>query len=308
MSAPTASPLAVAHPPAARLDFATSFLALGSGVIWSFGVLTNRLAKHTDAWQYLIWRSLAIIVVVELLSRRRGARSPLARAYTSGWRMLVGCACLLVASLGFVYAVKNTTAANASFLASLTPLFAVLFARVVLGEKLTKATAIAILLAFTGLSIMVAADIGTGSMVGNIAAVLSSIGLAGYAVCVRSDPSTDWSPVMPGYASMMIVLCSVVTAVKGNTFLPPAHDTALAVFHGGVLIVFGTLVFNAASRKTPAVAMTVFAQSEMVFAPIWVYLWLHEAPKRWTLVGGAIVLTAVVSLAVADARTRSRPA
>ena len=269
-------------------------------------MLTNRLAKHTDAWQYLIWRSAAIILVVELLSRFRGERSPLVRAYNSGSRMLVGCFCLLVASLGFVYAVKNTTAANASFLASLTPLFAVLFARVVLHEKLTRATAASILVAFVGLSIMVAADIGAGSTIGNVSAVLSSIGLAGYAVCVRSGPTTDWAPVMPGYASMMIVLCSIVTAAKGNAFVPPVHDVMLAVFHGGVLIVFGTLVFNAATKKISAVAMTVFAQSEMVFAPIWVYLWLHEAPKRWTLIGGAIILAAVVTLAVADARARSR--
>ena len=51
-----------------------------------------------------------------------------------------------------------------------------------------------------------------GASTGNLAALLSSVGFAGYAVCLRTDPHRDWSPVMPGYAVMMIVICGVVTA------------------------------------------------------------------------------------------------
>jgi drug/metabolite transporter (DMT)-like permease len=69
-----------------------------------------------------------------------------------------------------------------------------------------------------------------------------------------------------------------------------------------VLIVVGTMMFNAASRTVPAVAMTVFAQSETVFAPFWVYVALSEMPVARTLIGGVLILAAVIGKAVLDSR------
>lgn len=307
-----------AAPPdrAGGITLVASVMALSAGIIWSLGALTARLARHTDAWQYLIWRSIGIIVVIEALALRTRlvgtapVGSGLRRAYTSGYVMLVACACLLLASLGFVYALKNTTAANAAFLSSLTPLMAVVLARVVLGERLTLVTVGAIAFAFAGLAIMVTADLGVGNMKGNISAVLSSVGFAGYTVCVRTRPDRDWSPVLPGYASMLIVLCVAVCAADGRTVVPPVVDIGWAMLHGGVIIVVGTLLFNAGSRHLPAVAMTVFAQTETVFVPIWIFVRFDERPKSTTLLGGVVILSAVLGKALIDARlaSRARPA
>jgi drug/metabolite transporter (DMT)-like permease len=217
--------------------------------------------------------------------------------------MLTANVGLFTASLGFVYAIKNTTAANAAFLASLTPLLAVLLARVVLGEHLTRVTVGAIVLAFVGLGVMLTADLGVGNMKGNIAAVCSSFGFAVYTVCVRSDPRADWSPVLPGYASMMIAVGAAVSLANGRPVVPPIDDIGLALFHGGILIVVGTLLYNEATRHLPAVAMTVFAQTETVFVPLWIFLWFSERPRNTTLLGGAIILVAVVGKAVLDARS-----
>ena len=171
-----------------------------------------------------------------------------------------------------------------------------------LGERLTAVTVGAIAVAFGGLAIMVTADVGVGNMRGNIAALLSSVGFAGYTVCVRSGPTRDWSPVLPGYASMMIVLCGAVCVANGRTVLPPARDIGWALLHGSVLIVVGTLLFNRGSRHLPAVAMTVYAQTETVFVPLWIYLRFNEQPKTTTLIGGAVILASVLGKAVLDSR------
>ena len=84
-------------------------------------------------------------------------------------------------------------------------------------------------------------------------------------------------------------------------------NAALAMLHGGLLIVVGTLCFNHASKVVPAVAMTVFAQSETVFAPFWVFLVLSETPKPATLVGAAMILGAVIGKALLDARRSPAP-
>ena len=286
-----------------------SLMAVSAGLVWSLGALMARIADQTDAWQYLIWRSIGIVVVMEVLAFVRRQPPSLPIAFRSGRRMQLACGALLLASVAFVYAVKNTTAANAAFLASVTPLIAVVLARVFLRERMTGVTIGALGLALVGLLVMVVADLGAGNMAGNVAAVMSSVGFAIYAICVRSDPDRDWSPVLPGYAVMMIALCVAVTVVNGNALVPPLKDTACALFHGGVLIVVGTLLFNFASRSVPAVAMTIFAQSETVFVPVWIFLWFSERPAPAALLGGAIILAAVVGKAVLDARPddRARP-
>jgi drug/metabolite transporter (DMT)-like permease len=288
-----------------HIPLVASLLALGSGAVWSFGAITARVADGADAFQYLIWRSLAILLVLEVAARlrRRPALTP--QAFRSGRLMLAASACLLLASIAFVYAVKTTTPANAAFLASITPLVAVVLARFTLGEQLTVVTLVAVAVAFVGLVVTVAGDLGAGDMKGNVAAVLSSVGFAGYAVCVRSDVRRDWSPVMPGYAVMMIVLCTAITVAGGRDVVPPAEDIALAAVHGGVFIVVGTTLFNVASRQIPAVPMAVFAQTEMLFVPIWALLVLDQQPSTQSLVGGAIIFAAVVGKALIDARTKS---
>ena len=287
------------------VPFVASLIALGSGVVWSFGAIIARLADHSDAFQYLIWRSAAIVVVVEAIARARRRPMVTPLAFRSGGMMLLACGGLLLASIAFVYAVKTTTPANAAFLGSVTPLVAVLLARVTLGERLTRTTIAAVALAFVGLCITVAGDLEAGSLTGNAAALLSTVGFAGYAVCLRTDPRRDWSPVMPGYALMMIVLCGAITAFTGEAFVPPAGDVAYAMVHGGVIIVLGTFMFNVASRHIPAVAMAVFAQSEMLFVPVWAFIVLAERPSLPSIAGGAIIATAIVGKAVLDARARA---
>jgi drug/metabolite transporter, DME family len=289
-----------------RIPLVASAMALTAGAVWSFGAIIARLADGSDAFQYLIWRSIGIIIVVELIARFRGKPVQVVRAYTSGRLMLTANVMLLIASLGFVYAVKTTTAANAAFFGSTTPVFGALVARVVLRERLDRVTITSVLVAFVGLFVMVAGNLSGGNMVGNLAALSAALGFAGYTVCVRSDPDEDWSPVLPGYGVMMIAICGLVVVSHGDPLVPPASDLWWAVLHGGVFIVVGTFLYNIASRRVPAAAMTVFAQTEMVLVPVWAYLVLSEVPKTTTVIGGLIIVSAIVGKAIVDARSRDR--
>ena len=295
MTADTATSRHTSHIP-----IAASIMALGAGVVWSFGAITARMAKHADSFQYLLWRSVGVLVTMELMTAARRQPMLLRKAYSSGRWMMAANFGLLLASLAFVYAVKTTTAANASFLGSVTPLAAVVLARVILAERLSRVTLGALVVAFIGLVITVLGDLHAGNMAGNIAGLLASVGFAIYTISVRSDRNTDWSPVLPGYSAMMIVLCSGITFAQGKTLFPPAKDMALALGHGAVFIVVGTMLFNHGSKRVPAVPMTVFAQTEMVFVPLWAFLVLGEAPKAATVFGGAIIFAAVVGKAILD--------
>ena len=94
-------------PTAIRIPLLASTMAFAAGLVWSLGALMARLADDTDAWQYLIWRSIGILIVMELLTRARRRPPLLPIAYTSGRLMLLACGALLLASVAFVYAVEE---------------------------------------------------------------------------------------------------------------------------------------------------------------------------------------------------------
>ena len=289
-----------------RIPIVASLLALGAGAVWSLGGITAKVADGADPFQYLVWRSVAVIVVVEALSFLQRKPAPTLTAYRSGRTMIIANVMLFIASLGFVYAVKTTSPANAAFLGSTVPIFGALLAWVILRERLNWVTIVAIVVAFIGLLVTVVGDLGSGTMVGNLAALSSAVGFAGYTVCVRSDRDRDWSPVLPGYAVMMIVVCGAVTLAKGNPLVPPTGDLLLALLHGGVIIVLGTYMFNHASKQVPAAVMTLFAQTEMVLVPVWSITLLGERPKTMVLLGGCIIFVAILGKAVYDARTANQ--
>jgi drug/metabolite transporter (DMT)-like permease len=290
----------------ARIPIVASLLALGAGAVWSLGGITAKVADGADPFQYLVWRSVAVIVVVEALSFLQRKPAPTLTAYRSGRTMIIANVMLFIASFGFVYAVKTTSPANAAFLGSTVPIFGALLAWVILRERLNWVTIVAIVVAFIGLLVTVVGDLGSGTMVGNLAALSSAVGFAGYTVCVRSDRARDWSPVLPGYAVMMIVVCGAVTLAKGNPLVPPTGDLLLALLHGGVIIVLGTYMFNHASKQVPAAVMTLFAQTEMVLVPVWSITLLGERPKTMVLLGGCIIFVAILGKAVYDARTANQ--
>ncbi len=289
-------------PRVSRTSSVAISLGAGAGLMWSLGAVTNRLATGTDAFQYLIWRSIGIVVVIEVMARLKRRRSPFVQSLTHGPVMMLGSLGLLVASLGFVYAIKNTSAANASFLSSLTPFVAALYGWVALRERVSRPTIVAMLIGVVGLLIMVSGDLGAGGMDGNVAAVCTSVGFGLYMVCIRSRPSFPWSAALPGYAVPMIIVCATVTLLRGRTVIPSPHDIALALLHGSVFIVIGTLWFNTASISVPSVGMALLAQTETIAVPLLIALWFGERPGPRGLLGAFIILVSLVVNAVATAQ------
>jgi drug/metabolite transporter, DME family len=285
-------------------------MTVGASLIWSLGALTNRWADQVDAWQYLLWRSIGVLVALELVERFRKRQSPLVRAWTSGSTMVGASFGLFGASLGFVYALKNTTAANASFFSSLTPFVAAALGWVLLNERFGLATWMAMGLAGSGLALMLFGPTGdaqqgsgiASSLRGNLSGLVCSVGFAIYMICVRTDSTRDWGPAMSGYCTMMVGVCAAVTVSKGRLLVPVASNIGLALLHGALLIVFGTLLFNHGAKLVPAVALAVFAQAETLAVPLMIMVVFGEVPSSVALLGGAMILAAVLVQAIGEAR------
>lgn len=276
-------------------------MAAGAALIWSMGVMTTRLATSADSWQYLVWRSLGVIAIMELLGLQAGKPLVVLRFLRGGLHGWLAAVFMAISATAFIYALKQTTVANAVFLASTAPLCNLILGRLILHERLTAAGIGAIALGLVGLVVMIGISFDGGDMSGNIAAMLSSIGFAGYSIIVRKGEAGGTREIIGGYATMCATLCAFMVWFNGKPFLLPALDISMALLHGVVFIGFGILLFNRAARTVTAVGLGVLAQVETVFAPVWVYLFLGETVSLNTLLGGGLILAGVVWLALAEA-------
>ena len=104
------------------------------------------------------------------------------------------------------------------------------------------------------------------------------------------------------------MLATIVCLVKGVPLIASPAET-LAAFVAGLLAMgVGFALFLRGARDVPAAGQTVLAQTETIFGPIWVWLAFGETPAAATLVGGAIILLAVISMATAAATEAGSPA
>jgi drug/metabolite transporter, DME family len=274
---------------------------LAAGLSWSFTGIFLRLAPHLDSWQFLVWRSFGVACVFAIIARATGAGSPLTRLFAMGRSGVVVVIALCLAATGFIIAMKTTTIANALFLSSCAPLLAAILGYLFLGERLSMAQGASIALGLAGLGVIVGGAFEAGNLAGNFSAVLSALGFAGASVAMRAGPRRDYTPAVFGYGVIACALAASVCFFNGDTIFSPPLEV-IAAFAGGFLLMgLGFTFFLRGAPHVPAAGQTVMAQTETIFGPIWVWLAFGETPAATTLAGGAIILVAVVSMAVAGA-------
>jgi drug/metabolite transporter (DMT)-like permease len=300
------STISVVKPPATALIGALYVLA--AGLSWSFTGALLRLAPHLDSWQIQTYRGLGSAAAFMLLSLTQGRCLSWAGFRQLGMLGPIVMVALSLASIGFIVAIKLTTVANALFLSSCSPLLSASLGFLILREALNWRQISSVALGFAGLLIIVGGGFEAGNGLGNVAAVLSALGFAGASICMRIAPDRDFNPAMVAFGLLSSVVSAGMCLSSGTTLLPAPAEILVAFASGFVLIGFGFALFLRGAPWVPAVGQTVLAQTETVFGPIWVWLIFGETPANATLIGGAIILAAVIGMAFAGgARTRRVP-
>jgi drug/metabolite transporter, DME family len=282
-------------------------LVLAAGIFWSFTGLLMRIAAYSDAWQYLCYRSLGIGMAALVWNRWQRGTSLLANLISLRLFGFITVFCISLASTCFIFAAKSTTIANTLFLSSCSPLLAAILAFTLLAERLDWRTILPIAVGLTGVLVMVRGEIGAGNLFGNIMAFGSALGFAGYTICLRRAGVRDLSAIILGYALLTMTLSALMILVEGRLLLPPLADVSVALLNGLAPLGIGTILYQRGAPFVSAVGLAFLAQTEAVFGPMWVWLFMGETPLPTTLFGGGIILSAVILMALLGTR-RSRTA
>ena len=256
----------------------------------SFGGLIVKSFEGATLWQILFWRSiffsLTILAFLIITYKKKIFNS----FYLSGLPGFFGGVVLSFGFCGYVIAMYSTTVANTNFIISLQILFLAVFGYFFLKEKISSVTLLSIILALTGVLIMVGNSLSPGEMTGNLAAFTMPITFAVLIIIVRKFPSVDMVPAQ----FVAGVCCCLIGYVLSNKLMISYHDIFLGFLAGFFQVGFGFIFITIGARTTPSAMVGIIMLSESVLGPIWAFLFASERPSIFSLIGGAIILFAVL--------------
>ena len=256
----------------------------------SFGGLIVKSFEGSTLWQILFWRQFFFIIIVSFFLVVTYKKDIFKAIYKSGLPGLVGGIVLGCGFSGYVFAMYNTTVANTNFIIQTQAVFLAIFGYVFLKEKISKITFVSIILAILGLIIMLGSSLSPGQMSGNIVAFTMPITFAVLILIVRKYPHVDMVPLqlVAGIVAMFIgYLFSVKISIS-------THDIFLAFLAGFFQIGLGFIFITIGARKTLSAMVGIIMLTEAVLGPFWAWLFINENPPFFVLIGGAIVIFAVL--------------
>lgn len=280
-------------------------LVLGAGVLWSSIGLVVRQIDEAGAASVMFWRSAGLLPVLWAFLHWRTGGRVLAGLRAVGLPGFVGALGLVAAYAGAIYALQATTVANAVFLYSAAPFVAALLGWAALGERVAATTWAAMALAGAGIFVMIGGGFGGGRMDGNIAALISATGFAVFSVSLRWGHVEDSLPTVLLGGVLSMIAAFGLAAALGQTVAASTRDIGISMALGAVVLTAGMALYTLGSKALPTAELTLISSIENILAPIWVWLLLGETASQSTLLGGAMVLVAVMGNAVMGARRQA---
>ena len=268
-----------------------------SATVWSTaGVLQRELALPVGT--QLAGRAFFAMIALFLYSLAAND-GEVVRPFRAIGRAGIGVAVsMAVASCTFIVALNHTTVAHVLFVQAASPMIAALIALVVLGEHVSRRSVTAMVIALSGVAVMVGDPSGF-DLAGDGFSLLMAFAFAVAIVITRHRRDVSMLPAVCLSQLLILVVAAPFASVSGIT----AKQWSLLAAMGFVQMGLGLALFTVGARLIPAAEVALISLLEVVLGPLWVLISVHERPDTLTLVGGAIVITAVIWQAVGEPRS-----
>ena len=278
-----------------------------AGVLWSTVGLGIRMIEDAVVWQILLYRSISMSLFLYLVIRVRSGESPFVQIRRTGFPAVVAGLALVAAYSGGIYAIQNTSVANAMLLFATAPFMAAVLGWLILRERVRVATWIAIAIALCGIAIMVSDKSGEVAIFGSLAALGSALGFAVFTVALRWGRTGEMLPSVFLSGIFAFVITLGICQLLGLSLALSVRDGSVAMGMGVFQVGAGLILYTLGSRSLPAAELALLSLAEVLLGPIWVWLFLNETASTNTLTGGAILLIAIVGNAVSGKRRKPPP-
>ena len=266
------------------------FLVFLGACSLSFGGLIVKSFEGANLWQILFWRSLFFTIIVTIFLFITYKKNFFTSFKKAGIPGLIGGIVLSSGFCGYVFAMYNTTVANTNFIIQTQTIFLAIFGYFFLKEKISKITLASIILAISGIILMVGNSLSPGQMTGNIAAFIMPVSFAFLILIIRKYPQIDMVPIQL-IAGILAMIIGYLMSVKIQISI---NDIFLGFLAGFFQLGFGFILITIGARTTPSAMVGIIMLTEAVFGPLWAWLFINENPPFIVLIGGSIVIFAVL--------------
>jgi drug/metabolite transporter (DMT)-like permease len=278
---------AVVWEEAARRRRGQIYVALAA-VAWSTaGVLQRQLTLDTSTQVFgrAAFAGAALLGYVAIAERGQ-----VLRGFKSvGGAGIAVALCVAIASGSFIGALNHASVARVLFILAVAPVLAALLAWATLGEPISRRTALAMVLALSGVAVMLGAP-GEASLTGDGLAFVAALAFSAMIVITRWRHEVSMAPATC-LSQAILVAAFLPFATPGEI---SGDDLAWLAALGIGQIGLGFALLTVGARLIPAAQVGLITLLEVVLGPVWVWLALDERPGTLTLVGGTIVIAAIV--------------
>ncbi len=263
-------------------------IALLGAVLMSIDPIFIRFAGVSGfdtAFLFGLFSAISMPILLKV-SDKRGIRKAV---IASGWPLLFAGILMLGSATGLVFSIKNTSIANTFVILSASPAVAAIFSWLLLREKTSRSTVIAIIAVMLGIGIVVSGSFGSGNWLGDALAMFSVICLSLMFTLLRKyqDVSRLASVALGGLLLTVVMsFFAEPSSYSINTWLIMA---AMGLFSAPL----GRVMSMVATRYITAAEVSMTLMLETVLAPVWGFIFFTEIPALTSIVGGSIILIAI---------------
>ena len=265
------------------------FLVFLGACALSFGGLIVKSFEGATLWQILFWRQFFFVILIAVFLLFTYKKKVFLALYKSGLPGFIGGLMLGLGFSAYVFAMYNTTVANANFIIQTQAIFLAVFGYLFLKEKISKLTLASIILAMSGILLMVGNSLSPGQLFGNLVAFIMPISFAVLIIIVRKYPNVDMVPLQL-FAGIVAMLIGYFVSSKISV---STHDLILGFLAGFFQVGLGFIFITIGAKKTLSAMVGILMMTEAVLGPFWAWIFLDENPQLYALVGGSIILFAV---------------
>jgi len=265
-------------------------LVLIGMAVYSFDALLIDLSGASGS-AVAFWRGFfAFLTLGTLFFLRNRNRLPSA-IREGGWPMMLSGLLWGVSGFCFSLGVRLAGAPVALLLLGTAPLMAAIFSTILLHEKPSRITTIAIILTMGGIFFMYREGIVSGRLSGTVFAMLTPVASGLNFTALRRHPDTSRIGI-----SMLGGLFSAFFGLmmSGGAIALPFASLRYLLLLGCVVLPFGQVMLSNGTRYLTAPETSLLKSTEIIFGLFYVWLFLGQLPSRDNLIGGLIVLCAIL--------------
>ena len=256
----------------------------------SWGGLIIRSFEEANVWQILLIRSVFFIIALLLFLLSTYKKNTIKIIKDAGYPAFIAGLVMSLSFIAYVYSMTIISVANVVFIISTQTMFLAIFGYFFFKEKIFLISFILILIAMSGIFIMVGESISTGSLLGNIIALAIPINFSILVMIIRKNKNLDMIPAI-FYSGIFSIIYGLLLS---ESFTFSNHDIKMGFLLGVPQLAFGFICITIGSRTTASATVGLLMLTETLFGPVWVWLFLNEIPPLSVIVGGVVIISAII--------------